>query len=68
MLIYGVCGSRTGYMDMRESNAALLGKGIIDQLDDVYGLDEEGEIKGSYRPCGYPGVSNFASIQIDGLC
>ena len=54
-------------MDMRESNATLLGKDVIDQLDDVYGLDEEGEIRGSYRPCGYPGVSNICtSIQMEG--
>ena len=46
-------------MNARESNAALLGKDIVDQLDDVYGLDEEGEMRGSYRPCGYPGVSDL---------
>lgn len=41
---------------MRDSNAALFGENVIDQTDEVYGLDEEGEIKGSYRPSGYPGV------------
>ena len=47
----------TGYVKMREVNAALFGKHIIDQTDEVYGLDEEGELRGSYRPSGYPGVS-----------
>ena len=41
---------------MRESNATLLGEDEVKQTDEVYGLDEEGEIKGSYRPSGYPGV------------
>ena len=41
---------------MRDSNAALFGDNIISQTDEVYGLDEEGEINGSYRPSGYPGV------------
>lgn len=41
---------------MRETNAELLGKDVIDQTETVYGLDEEGEINGSYRPSGHPGV------------
>ena len=53
---------------MREVNKEIFGEDVIDRVHKVYGLDEEGEIRGSYRPCGYPGVSNFASIQIDGLC
>ncbi len=41
---------------MRESNRDLLGDEVVSQIDEVYGLDEEGELDGSYRPCGYPGV------------
>ncbi|KAI0741575.1 FAD/NAD-P-binding domain-containing protein [Daedaleopsis nitida] len=46
----------TGYYHMRETNTELLGKDVIDQTEPVYGLDEEGEIKGSYRPSGHPGL------------
>ena len=42
---------------MREANANLFGRHVIDKTDEVWGLDDEGEIKGSYRPSGYPGVS-----------
>ncbi|RPD53948.1 FAD/NAD-P-binding domain-containing protein [Lentinus tigrinus ALCF2SS1-7] len=46
----------TGYVHMREANSELLGKNVIDQTEEVYGLDDEGEIKGSYRPSGHPGL------------
>ncbi|RDX55509.1 FAD/NAD-P-binding domain-containing protein [Lentinus brumalis] len=46
----------TGYVTMRESNRDLLGDEVVSQIDEVYGLDEEGELDGSYRPCGYPGL------------
>ncbi|KAI0638064.1 FAD/NAD-P-binding domain-containing protein [Trametes polyzona] len=46
----------TGFVRMREASAEVLGHEIIDQTDEVYGLDEEGEIRGSYRPSGHPGV------------
>ena len=49
----------TGYANMREVNAALFGQDVIDKTDEVYGLDEEGELRGSYRPSGYPGVNSF---------
>ena len=41
---------------MREVNAELFGEEVIGKTDEVYGLDAEGEIKGSYRPSGHPGV------------
>ena len=41
---------------MREANVELFGEDVINQTEEVYGLDEEGEIKGSYRPSGHPGV------------
>ena len=50
----------TGYANMREVNAALFGQDVIDKTDEVYGLDEEGELRGSYRPSGYPGVNAFS--------
>ncbi|KAI1793669.1 dimethylaniline monooxygenase (N-oxide-forming) [Ganoderma leucocontextum] len=46
----------TGYDYIRETNAALLGEEVINQTEEVFGLDSEGEIKGSYRPCGHPGL------------
>ncbi|KAI1793657.1 dimethylaniline monooxygenase (N-oxide-forming) [Ganoderma leucocontextum] len=46
----------TGYVHIRETNLELLGEEIINQTEEVYGLDEEVEIKGIYRPCGHPGL------------
>ncbi|KAI0832304.1 FAD/NAD-P-binding domain-containing protein [Trametes gibbosa] len=46
----------TGFVRMRDSNAEVLGQEILDQTDDVCGLDKEGEINGSYRPSGHPGL------------
>ena len=51
----------TGYVNMREVNAALFGEDVIDKTVEVYGLDEDGELRGSYRPSGYPGVSAGAT-------
>ena len=55
ILILGTLHS-TGYVNMREVNAELFGEEVIGKTDEVYGLDAEGEIKGSYRPSGHPGV------------
>ena len=41
---------------MREVNKQLFGADVIDKTRTVWGLDEEGEVSGSFRPCGYPGV------------
>ncbi|KAI0776125.1 FAD/NAD-P-binding domain-containing protein [Trametes elegans] len=46
----------TGYQSMRETNRKLLGDDIINQTEEIYGLDEEGELRGSYRPSGHPGL------------
>ncbi|KAI0353542.1 FAD/NAD-P-binding domain-containing protein [Trametes cingulata] len=46
----------TGFVHIREANSEVLGREVIDKTDEVYGLDEEGEIKGSYRPSGHPGL------------
>ena len=42
---------------MKDTNRALLGEDIIDKTGELYGLDEEGELRSSYRPSGQPGVS-----------
>ncbi|PVH73674.1 FAD/NAD(P)-binding domain-containing protein [Cadophora sp. DSE1049] len=34
--------------------AELFGPEIAASLDDMWGLDEEGEIKGAFKPCGHP--------------
>ena len=47
---------RTGYHSMRESNMAMLGENVMSKVGPVYGLDAEGELSGSYRPSGHPGV------------
>ncbi|KAI0650322.1 FAD/NAD-P-binding domain-containing protein [Trametes meyenii] len=46
----------TGYVNIREADRELLGDDVVSQIGDVYGLDDEGEVKGSYRPSGHPGV------------
>ncbi|KAI5119263.1 hypothetical protein M0805_007266 [Coniferiporia weirii] len=46
----------TGYENIRPSMKKIFGAEIIDQTQDVWGLDEEGELKGCYRPSGHPGL------------
>ncbi|KAI0750787.1 dimethylaniline monooxygenase (N-oxide-forming) [Daedaleopsis nitida] len=46
----------TGYLRIREASKELMGENVINQIEAVFGLDEEGEIQGSYRPCGHPGL------------
>ena len=47
----------TGHQNMRESNVEMLGEEVMSKTGPVFGLDEEGELNGSYRPCGHPGAS-----------
>lgn len=47
---------RTGYATIRESNEELFDENVLSRLGPVSGLDAEGEVNGSYRPCGHPGV------------
>jgi hypothetical protein len=35
---------------------SLFGDEVIDQTSVVWGTDDEGELNGSYRPSGHPGV------------
>ena len=48
---------RTGYINIKETARKIFGDEVVGQVGDVYGLDEEGELKGSFRPSGHPGVS-----------
>ncbi|KAK7058520.1 hypothetical protein VNI00_002154 [Paramarasmius palmivorus] len=47
----------TGYENIREVTKKTFGAEAIDMTSEVWGLDEEGELRGSYRPTGHPGVS-----------
>ncbi|KDQ62745.1 hypothetical protein JAAARDRAFT_76447 [Jaapia argillacea MUCL 33604] len=46
----------TGYQSVREYTKELFGDSIISQTKEVWGLDHEGEINGSYRPTGHSGL------------
>ena len=54
----------TGYVNIREVNRQLFGPEVIDQTREVWGLDSEGEVNGSYRPSGYPGVCRSPRLLI----
>lgn len=43
----------TGFVgDMRRLIGAIVGPEIEDQLDDYWGLDKEGELRGAFKPMG----------------
>ncbi|UPW08080.1 NAD(P)-binding domain-containing protein [Gordonia terrae] len=44
----------TGWPNMRDNLRPVIGDEVADQLTEVWGLDEQGEIKGSFRPSGHP--------------
>lgn len=46
----------TGYHDPREDLKSIFGADVIDATSPLWGLDEETEIRGCYRPSGYPGL------------
>lgn len=46
----------TGYTNIRETARKIFGEEAIGRTGDVYDLDEEGELKGSFRPTGHPGL------------
>ncbi|KAF7362792.1 Flavin-binding monooxygenase [Mycena venus] len=46
----------TSYENIRDTMRGLFGDAVIDQTTTVWGVDEEGEINGCYRPSGYPGL------------
>ena len=43
----------------------LFGEDVLGRTDQEWGLDEEGEINGSYKPCGLPGVSLVMLFLVD---
>lgn len=55
---------RTGYQNMRELNKKIFGEDVIEATSEVHGLDEEGELRGTHRPTGHPGVSTLVTSKI----
>ena len=52
---------------MRESNRELLGDNVVSQIDEAYGLDEEGELDGSYLLAVRPPQGTYAPQNREGL-
>lgn len=50
---------RTSYENIRDNMRALFSDSVIDQTSPVWGVDDEGEIRGCYRASGHPGVRNL---------
>ncbi|KAJ7246808.1 dimethylaniline monooxygenase [Mycena haematopus] len=54
----------TSYKSIRDDLRPLFTDAVIDQTSSLWGLDEEGELRGCYRSSGYPGLwfaaGNFA--------
>jgi putative flavoprotein involved in K+ transport len=46
----------TGYKGQKEAVRPILGEEITDRIGPVWGFDEEGELKGMWRPTGQPGL------------
>ncbi|KAF7294667.1 FAD/NAD-P-binding domain-containing protein [Mycena indigotica] len=46
----------TSFESMRDTMRGVFGHDIINQTSPVWGLDEEGELRGVYRPSGHPGL------------
>ncbi|KAJ6622294.1 FAD/NAD-P-binding domain-containing protein [Mycena sp. CBHHK59/15] len=46
----------TGYESIRDTMRNLFGDSVIDQTGPVWGIDEEGEIRGCYHASGHPGL------------
>jgi cation diffusion facilitator CzcD-associated flavoprotein CzcO len=44
----------TGFSSMRDRARTLFGDSVADRCSEVWGLDDEGEIRGLYRPSGHP--------------
>ncbi|KAK4675061.1 hypothetical protein QC764_501680 [Podospora pseudoanserina] len=45
----------TGFMNMRTQARHILGDEVADRVDDVWGWDEEGEMRGIWKGSGHPG-------------
>ncbi|KAL8949249.1 MAG: hypothetical protein Q9222_004623 [Ikaeria aurantiellina] len=70
----------TGYQNMRETARKIFGNELADRVNDVWGFDEEGEIRTMWRRTGHPGFwffggnlalcrfySRLLALQIKGL-
>ncbi|KAJ6493419.1 FAD/NAD-P-binding domain-containing protein [Mycena sanguinolenta] len=44
----------TSYQNIRDIMRGLFGDAVMDRTSAVWGVDDEGEINGCYRPTGYP--------------
>ncbi|CAL5871166.1 uncharacterized protein PFLUO_LOCUS5413 [Penicillium psychrofluorescens] len=42
--------------NMRTTAASIVGDDIADRLEDFFGVDEEGEIRGAWKPMNCPGI------------
>ena len=49
----------TGYKNMREVIVKAFGEDVVGTTSIINGLDEEGEVRGLFRPSGHPGVRLF---------
>ncbi|KAJ5554067.1 hypothetical protein N7513_004026 [Penicillium frequentans] len=49
----------TGYDNMRTTVRKVLGDKVADRCQDVWDLDNEGELRGMWRPSGHPGFYYF---------
>ena len=45
----------TGYRSMKDTAKNIFGESVASKLKDVWGLDEEGELKSVWRRSGHPG-------------
>lgn len=45
----------TGYQNMRSETRHILGDALADRIEDVWGFDSEGEIRGMWRRTAHPG-------------
>lgn len=48
--------SRTGWKGVRTKLRDTFGDDVINRTDEVWGTDENGEIRAGYKPSGQPGV------------
>ncbi|CAK5272379.1 unnamed protein product [Mycena citricolor] len=46
----------TSFESIRDTMRPIFGDDVISQTSPVWGVDEEGELHGCYRPSGYPGL------------
>lgn len=45
----------TGYQNMRTEARSIFGDTVADRIGDIWGFDEEGELRSVWRPSGHPG-------------